>query len=233
MPSSTLPRRWRLQFSLRLALLALTAFAIAFPVWYRWPYEEVEILPSPFKMTPKEPESSRVTTWQRQWGGGKLKHGPENSLLDGQTTAIITYRQGQRHGPAVWHTISAKPSGKTLTLSVSEQPTTTGQYVNDQKEGIWVTTSETSQVTATWRRGKLEGPYEIEFGGNPSATFRKRRKPGGGHEAQTTERQKMQLRFAAGRLTHFNGQPARNRLFDLLETGGTRRPGRHQLHDWQ
>ena len=33
-------RRWspRLQFSLRVLLLAITAFAIGFPIWFRWPY---------------------------------------------------------------------------------------------------------------------------------------------------------------------------------------------------
>jgi len=43
----TVPRRnavffsLRLQFSLRLLMLALTAFAIGFPIWYRWPYQTV------------------------------------------------------------------------------------------------------------------------------------------------------------------------------------------------
>ena len=36
------PRRSRLQFGLRMLLLGLTAFAIGFPIWYRWPFEEVE-----------------------------------------------------------------------------------------------------------------------------------------------------------------------------------------------
>ena len=33
------PRRW-FQFSLRLLLIAFTAFAIGFPIWYRWPYQK-------------------------------------------------------------------------------------------------------------------------------------------------------------------------------------------------
>jgi hypothetical protein len=39
------PHRWlpRPQFSLRLLLLAVTTFAIGFPIWYRWPIEEVTL----------------------------------------------------------------------------------------------------------------------------------------------------------------------------------------------
>src|SRR5262245_8824939 len=32
--------RWGLRFSLRLLLAAFTAFAVGFPIWYRWPYQE-------------------------------------------------------------------------------------------------------------------------------------------------------------------------------------------------
>ena len=44
-PTPTAPRRWPLRprFSLRLLLLGVTAFAVGFPIWYRWPYVEEEL----------------------------------------------------------------------------------------------------------------------------------------------------------------------------------------------
>src|SRR5438874_5953770 len=83
------PRVWRLQFSLRLLLLALTAFAIGFPIWYRWPY--VESGPS------ASMASERTITWQRQWGGGRLRHGPEITKSGG-ITSTVNYRRGKKHG---------------------------------------------------------------------------------------------------------------------------------------
>jgi hypothetical protein len=74
-----------------------------------------------------------------------------------------------------------------------------GQYVDDMKEGVWTGSSDSPTRLATWHHDKLEGPYELEALGG---------------------RKLFHLLFAAGHLTHFEGQPARNRLFDLLESGG-------------
>src|SRR5207248_6526902 len=87
------PRTWRLQFSLRLLLLAFTGFAIGFPIWYRWPYEETEANSTAL--------SRRITTWQRQWGGGRLKHGLERQVVGSETIESVMYRNGLRHGPYV------------------------------------------------------------------------------------------------------------------------------------
>jgi hypothetical protein len=169
-PRVARPRVSRLQFSLRLLLLAVTAFGIGFPVWYRWPYEEIETL------TPGA--ATRITTWQRQWGGGKLKHGTERLILNGQTAEVTTYRRGTKHGPY-----------RNRELS--------GQYADGMKEGVWIDSSQWFKRVATWRRDRLEGPAEIHL-------------PDG---------RVLRLVFAAGRLTHFNGKPAQNRLFDLLIAG--------------
>src|SRR5215813_10864191 len=88
------PRPWRIQFSLKLLLVAFTAFAIGFPIWYRWPYEEVEDV-SPTSKT------KRVITWQRQWGGSRIKHGRERVATNLGTFDAVettTYRNGQKHG---------------------------------------------------------------------------------------------------------------------------------------
>src|SRR6188768_3780295 len=117
------PRVWRLQFSLKLLLLAFTAFAVGFPIWYRWPYEEVDDESSPGSPT----ELRRVTTWQRQWGGGRLKHGPQSLIEDGKTVESLVYRNGLRHGPYV---------------STYDR----GRFENDLKEGAWTAPDR----TMTW-----------------------------------------------------------------------------------
>ena len=66
-PTAARPRRWRLQFSLRVLVLALTAFAIGFPIWYRWPYREATV----HRDSTGAVAARRITTWQRQWGGGR------------------------------------------------------------------------------------------------------------------------------------------------------------------
>src|SRR6478736_5135829 len=85
------PRPWRLQFSLKLLLIAFTAFAIGFPIWYRWPYEATDV--------DSTGTTRWVTTWQRQWGGGRLKHGLERVISGGQIVQSTMYHNGLRHGP--------------------------------------------------------------------------------------------------------------------------------------
>src|SRR5207302_9939835 len=88
------PRRWRLQFSLRLLLLAITAFAIGFPIWYRWPYREQTLQ----RDATGAVVAKRITTWQRQWGGERLQHGPDQFIL-GDATFTTMYVRGLRRGP--------------------------------------------------------------------------------------------------------------------------------------
>src|SRR5262245_15404228 len=187
-------RSWlRLQFSLRLLLIAFTCFAIGFPVWYRLPFKEI---------TRESPAGSanevqRVTTWQRQWGGGRLKHGLERLVVNGTTTESTTFQNGLRHGPYVSRDLR-------------------GQYVDDLKEGSWTAPDRTS----TWHRGKLHGPYEIRL----SPIVPRKRLPGkeappiaGPAPAMPQMPRVYKLEFADGRLTQFEGKPAANRLFDLME----------------
>src|SRR5262245_11699903 len=163
----------RFQFSLRMLLVALTAFAIGFPIWYRWPYEAVD------RETPpgSSPVVQEMATWQRQWGGGRLKHGEEKLIVDGRTVMTTMYRNGHRHGPR---------RGENFA----------GQFVDGMKEGIWTDNSRWFKRTSTWHRDQLEGPSTIEYPDGKS----------------------LSLEFTAGRLTQFNGKPARNRLFDLMES---------------
>ncbi len=172
----------RPQFSLRWLLLAVTAFAIGFPIWYRWPYQEVE---QTFASPGGPVVAKRIITWQRQWGGGQLKHGIETWIFKGETVKTIMYRRGQKHGPV-------------MARDASGQLVVVGQHVDDKKQGVWTDSSGSEIRIANWHHDKLEGPYLIQ--------------------AQDG-RELSRLLFAAGHLTHFNGQPARNRLFDLQEAG--------------
>jgi len=178
------PRPWRLQFSLKLLLLTFTAFAIGFPIWYRWPYEETD--------SNQSGTVRRITTWQRQWGGGRKKQGWERQIQNGETIESLSYRNGLRHGPY-------------------ESPQIRGQFVNDIKEGVWTGPDR----TMTYRHGKLDGPAEIRLPPEQSAM---RRPPRPDQPPPSKEPRVVKLVFADGRLTHFNGQPAANRLFQLRET---------------
>lgn len=139
------PRLWRLQFSLRFLLVAFTIFAIGFSVWYRWPYEEIVA-----HTAADGSHVQRITTWQRQWGGGRLKHGIDRLFVDGSLLESTTYDRGKKHGLYISH-----------RWSKEGQPDTTGQYFNDVKEGTWVSRSFFKH-TAQWRAGLLDGPAVIE-----------------------------------------------------------------------
>jgi len=177
---SSPPSRWRPQFSLRVALLLFTAFAVGFPLWYRWPHEETEY----WTLPGAQPPVMQITTWQRQWGGGRLKHGLQRALAGGEVFDSVMYKQGKKHGPAM----RMNPDGKLEVV---------GHYLEDMKEGTWVAWDSGPKRTSTWLHDKLEGPYEIEM----------------------ADGRQFHLLFAGGRLTHFNGHPAHNRLFDLREAG--------------
>jgi hypothetical protein len=139
------PRAWRLQFSLRLLLVTMLAFAVGFPIWYRWPYEEVEVQGKP-------PDAvTRTTTWQRQWGGGRLRHGPEAWSYVPFGSAITNYENGIKEGPY-------------LELR-DGQVVASGRYRDGQRDGVWKRLGGpfSPHHTVNWQDGKLDGPYETQF----------------------------------------------------------------------
>jgi hypothetical protein len=154
-------RPWlRPRFSLRVLLLAVTAFAVGFPVWYRWPYQEAEQLtPSFFGRSPKNVEI-RITTFQRQWGGQRLKHGPERLLVNGELVRETNYRGGKRHGLFFEHSFQYAPYSPTATPKVtrSAEPTTAGQYVDGMKEGTWAYGRGESAALLVWHHDQLVQP---------------------------------------------------------------------------
>jgi hypothetical protein len=138
----SIPARLPLRFSLRVLLLAVTVFAIGFPIWYRWPYEEED--PDAAK---SNQNTKRVITWQRQWGGGRLKHGPESTYRKGELIHRATYKNGILHGPFE----ARMPRG------VRES----GQYIDGKKGGEWRWVDKEGKLrrSANWREDRLDGPF--------------------------------------------------------------------------
>jgi len=190
--------RFALRFSLRVLLIAFTAFAIGFPVWYRWPYEEsqdesISMPADPFAppgaTRPPVIKRTLVTTWQRQWGGGRLKDGPERLYEDGKLVIERTFINGQRHGP---HHAGA--------LS--------GQYVEGKKEGMWEVRDQQGKVVSSsmWHAGRLDGLHEFTQ-----------------HEGTELARRRKLL-FAQGQLISVDGQAVDDRLAKLAVTGKIEMP---------
>jgi hypothetical protein len=147
-PSPT--RRWLPlpRFSLRVLLAAFTAVAIGFPVWYRWPYEEVETVMTTSPDVNSKPVDRIVTTWQRQWGGGRLKHGRETWYRsDGTKQRVTHYVRGQRHGR-----YEGWEPNRLETVS---------DYEHDRKSGTWTTDTEVLKTVESWKDDQLDGPCEL------------------------------------------------------------------------
>jgi len=190
------PRRWRLQFSLRLLLLALTAFAIGFPIWYRWPYEETEYrYPNDDKTLP--PEGSVVRTWQRTWGGGRVKSGREVDEFRGVGPRGASIKWIRHYGGGLLHGKFEVYHGDKLTQS--------GQYERHQREGLWVEYDAKGKpvCTANWHEDRLDGPFEMV-----TRSFVR----GGADQTQM-------FVFSKGRLIDANGKQISARLFEQLSAG--------------
>jgi hypothetical protein len=97
----------------------------------------------------------RTTTWQRQWGGGVLIHGAETRTIDGKLFSLTTYRNGKKNGPCVKHSL-IETSNRRLVPTAD--PTTNGQYVEDEKDGVWTETFNGQKTVTTWHNGKQVAP---------------------------------------------------------------------------
>jgi hypothetical protein len=190
-PSAPRPRRFRLQFSLRLLLIAFTAFAIGFPIWYRWPYQEV--------LEERDPVRGalmlkRITTWQRQWGGGRLLHGKSEV-----TQYWIIFRSSIGSIVTTTNYVAGRRNGPYTVRSDGPIPITTGQYVDDMREGIWTVESGFEKSTVNYHRDKIDGAVTIEWLGSGTKL--------------------MTAFFEAGKLVSFNGEPVQDHLRQVLESG--------------
>jgi hypothetical protein len=138
-----------LRFSLRLLLLAVTVFAIGFPIWYRWPYEEVDDKQS------ANPDLRSTTTWQREWGGGRSKIA-RSKYFQGSRIRLETFRGETRHGP---YEISSRDGSREV-----------GQFVDGKKDGLWQIFDSQGKKTESisWRLGRLDGEM-TRVGGEGSA----------------------------------------------------------------
>ena len=135
--------RSRFQFSLRVLLVAFTLFAIGFPIWYRWPYEE-------HVNEPNTLGDRQTIIWQRQWGGERLQVGKRFYSKD-RLILTMDYQDGELHGE--W-----KRFHNDGTIKESRQ------YFEGKKHGAWVEYSPNGQPRSlsTYHRGKLHGLWEME-----------------------------------------------------------------------
>jgi hypothetical protein len=120
-------------------------------------------LGSPIAGTAKPIKYTRITTWQRQWGGGRLKHGPEQTILGGYLSSLTTYHNGHKEGPYMGYSINFQFTGSPIVTSTfllvrSPEPATAGQYADDKKDGVWTETVNGQKITTTYDHGKLVSP---------------------------------------------------------------------------
>ena len=177
------------RFSLRLLLAALTAFAIGFPIWYRWPYTETvfwypEVDGQPDESKP--PRGWSEVPWQRQWGGGRLMHGVIKWYgADGTMLATSAYRHGKRHG-------RHESFGEDGSL----------QSMDEHADG--------TRIRITTYRGDGSISYRAEMEG---------RFLHGKAEQHVRDGPVVVWQFDHGRVVSRNGEPIHSRLFDALSAG--------------
>jgi hypothetical protein len=153
----------RPRFSLRSFLLAFTAFAIGFPLWYRWPYQAARV-PSKEQRhdqycgTPYFPDAdhdySRVEgTYRRTWGGPPVEHGRIRKFdRRGDLAIEQSFRDGIKHGPC------REYSGGIVSRW--------GQYQGGLKAGRWTSRRDSSWLRKeSWQSGCLEGETIFEAPG--------------------------------------------------------------------
>jgi hypothetical protein len=134
-------RRPLLTFSLRFLLLAVTAFAIGFPIWYRWPYEVSDTKRS------QNPDVRHTTTWQREWGGGRTKVA-QSRYYKGKRDLFQGFRGEMRHGPF-----------EVATYAGTFREV--GRYTGGKKDGRWQRFDSQGKVTEAipWSLGLLDGEF--------------------------------------------------------------------------
>jgi hypothetical protein len=129
-------------------LLAVTAFAIGFPIWYRWPYDEVEWY-DPYTGGPATgTERSRsVTTWQRTWGGGRVKLAESNHSPEGEI------RERRYRADGVSDDFRFYQKGKLIQY---------GSNRNNKREGLWVSKhfEPDFDTTMSYQEGVLHGSFK-------------------------------------------------------------------------
>lgn len=187
--TDSLPARrgtWPLRFSLRFLLLAVTVFAMGFPICYRWPYAETTWLDlnDPFDPTAGvKRERGIVTTWRRQWGGTRVKQGPERTYVTDRLCSEVFYRDGVLEGPARYFDAAG---------GLRER----GQYHQGKKHGLWTTCADDGNEIArfSFTEGVVDGVCSLM------------------HRDGLTNL----WSFNRGRVTGMNGQPIESRLSALL-----------------
>jgi hypothetical protein len=177
------------RFSLRTLLVALTLFAIGFPIWYRWPYREVELIYRNVNGQPdktKPPVMRVVSTWRRNWGGKPYKQG--ESIVyraDGGIIARTEYRRDKRNGPKK----SFRDDGSLQWIEQFEDDVRVGMTYYRVNGDI----DYRAEMDGIWLHGKLE--------------------------QRLADGTVVTWQFEHGRIVSRNGEPLSCGLFDALAAG--------------
>jgi hypothetical protein len=229
-PPSPAPRRsfFVFRFSLRLLLLAVTAFAIGFPIWYRWPYAEEEpVYPmtnigtrSAVNLVPDErhgPSQRIVTTWQRKWGGGRARQGAKTTFdRSGTVLSVEHYVDDVLEGPTSRFSYLDLADPFALAVTGERHDTETravhGQHRAGKQSGMWTRSVEVvkyEKTGLTTFAKRQSTPVLI------SESWRE-----GKLHGQATVKDGDAIAFAAefddGRLVKLNGEEVQERLHQFL-----------------
>jgi hypothetical protein len=144
--------RSRFQFSLRVLLAAFTLFAIGFPIWYRWPFTEAKVQ---YPIVGGKPDKSKppirktIVTWQRTWGGGKLRNGSRTHEVLPGFKSVEYYENDVLTGPY------AEFYDGAIAIE--------GQFALNKRTGQWIRRNPAGEIVArtTWKEGRLDGPAEL------------------------------------------------------------------------
>lgn len=145
-----LPQRFRLQFSLRMILLMMALVGVALTI-YRWPWVESDFayqtIGDEISGEKARNEFERRITYHRDWRGRAVKHGVEQSLLNGKVWHEAHYYDGELNGRRrVWngrgglaieaHYLDGLLHG-AFRCGNGEQWQFEGQYAGDKMHGEW------------------------------------------------------------------------------------------------
>jgi hypothetical protein len=136
--------------------LFISAFAVGFPVVYRWPFQDEEFrYPLGNDGRPdltKPPNAKIVTTWRRTWGGGSEKHGRRvTQNLNSSMLTVEHYERDLRHG--------------AFTAYIDNEIVANGRYFAGQRDGTWVFRAPgiDGQTTIQWHKGRVHGLWESNW----------------------------------------------------------------------
>jgi hypothetical protein len=164
------PRRLRLQFGLRTALVLMTLAAVGVALWTRWPYAAEQRLNIKVwheaVATPLTDKRGNVIVsresafYRRVLGGERIQHGESRIFLDtGQLIVKRMFREGRLHG-------------EYREFYTTGTPRCEGEVIRGGKDGKWLFLGQPKhdqansdyRLTQHWNLGVPHGDWRWEDG---------------------------------------------------------------------